>query len=348
MGNVVAMIQGLNERKTDKFIPSEEVKDGGGDPVPRLRIYPDGNQLSFSPQMTAGMKLGHLPKLARYLENRGEQASPWLKRVLSWLMPVLSWLMPRRAADLKRADAQQRQASADQEQATVDLGRFQVFDISRAETAVKDYLEEMPGGKELSARQADALVGLVSLLASYIRGGEMMDNDNSKALAALMSRTNFVHNFSLLPKKIKATFVDDKDNGPEKFADLVLRAAGRKDGGDNRLFGIPVGQGLVGQRKVTTIKLTRREWLENIPRGTDLLRSREEGHDPAYEGQEAVHKSFGSLKPEDLSSEEQKMVVVEFRRMKDKLSVEQLTPVAMAAFKLIRQLNRGEDLHYQK
>lgn len=160
-----------------------------------------------------------------------------------------------------------------------------------------------------------------------------------------MSRTDFAHNFSLLPGNIKPTF--EAEGGDKKFADLVLRVAGRTNGGDERVYPKTVAQGLASKRIVTTIMLTRRNWLENIPRNIDLLRHAKL-ENKAYDGQEAVHKSLGSLEPNQLSLEEKNMIVVELRGMTQGRTAEELRPLAMAAFKLIQQLNQGKELRYKK
>jgi hypothetical protein len=326
MGNITAMGKWLNGRKDDEFIPSEEVKEGGGEPIPDLRIYPDGDPLVIAPQLTAGMRLSELPKLARYLNSSKK----------SWAERTFPKLMAGRIAE--------------RDQAKVDLGTFYVQDnyMSAAGPAVRKYLKEHRRGR-LPAKDIEALVGLAGHLASYIdAGARFVKEGNSKAIAeSLMSRTNFAHNFSLLSDDIKATFAGDE--GATAFANLVLLVAGKKDDGDEPIFGNTVAQGMAGDRTITNIMLTRRDWLEEIPKGVDLLQH-EEKEAARYLGQEAVHKSIGSLDPKKMNAQEQeqKMIAAEFRRLKEWRSVEELAPLAIAAFRLIQQLTSGQKLRYRK
>ena len=184
----------------------------------------------------------------------------------------------------------------------------------------------------------------------------MQQGDNAKTIAGgLMARTDFARSFGLLPGPRAGTL--PRAPGP-------IRRPGPGCGGpqgnrNEKLFGAPVARGLANDRTETTILLTRGKWLrEPAAPGHDLLKNTQSLTEQEQEtvadapGALAVHKSLGALGDEDnrvtVKKEEIQLMVAELRRMKDGVPAEKLKPLAVAAFKLIDQLNQGKKLSYGK
>ncbi|MFB7508572.1 eCIS core domain-containing protein [Streptomyces broussonetiae] len=333
MDNVTAMARFLDGRQNSEYIRSEEVTAGGGTPRPNLRIYPDGNALSFAPQATLGARLERLPKLIDYLENR---------RPLSVLerVPVLG------AGRVKG----RRQASAD-----LSAGGLGDLPVARAgaDAAIAALLPQL--GFPLSGAETKALTGLVMHLAAYlIQGQNLQPGANAKSIAgALMARTDFAHSFSLLPANLTGHF----QANPDAFAALVLQGANMTGHGEERVFGNEVERGLANDRTRTTVELTRNAWLRALPSGSDLLKNWEHLTDAERntvddeDGARAVHKSLGALGAQQNlvgPQADQEAVVAELRRMKDNIPTARLKPLAVAVFTLVEQLNAQRTLRYEK
>jgi hypothetical protein len=330
MDDVTAMAGYLDGRRGDRFIPSEDVRAGGGRPVPDLRIYPDGNPLSFAPQATLGARLERLPKLVDYLANRKKMS-------LVEHIPVLN------AKPVKS----RRQASND-----LSAGGLGALPAARAgaDTAVRALL---PGlGFTVPRNDAKTLTGLVMHLAAYLLQGEALQpGANAKSVAgALMSRTDFAHGFSLLSTALKTHF----QANPDAFAALVLRAANMDNRGGERLFGNTVERGLANDRTETTITLTRSDWLRALPSGTDLLKNWEhlaptERALVDEDSARAVHKSLGALGTQQNlvgPNNDYEAVVAELRRMKDAVPTARLKQLAISVYTLVEQLNSEQKLRY--
>ncbi|MFJ3581421.1 DUF4157 domain-containing protein [Streptomyces sp. NPDC090127] len=332
MDDVTAMASYLDSRRDDRFIPSEEVLAGGGTPQPGLRIYPDKNPLSFAPQATLGARLERLPKLIDYLANRRPMGT--LERV-----PVLG-------AGRARG---RRQASTD-----LSAGGLGELPAARAgaDTAIAALLPTL--GFEVTATERKALTGLVMHLAAYlIQGQNLQAGANAKSIAgALMARTDFAHNFSLLAQNLKAHF----QGNPAEFTSLVLSAAGMDGGGSAPVFGSQVERGLANDRTRTSITLTRAQWLGGLPAGNDLLKNWDHLTAPEQgmveqDSAQAVHKSLGALGTQQNlvgPQGDQEAIVAELRRMQDNIPTRQLKPLAIAVFRLVEQLNAEQTLKYPK
>ncbi|WP_244188948.1 DUF4157 domain-containing protein [Streptomyces yokosukanensis] len=333
MDNVTAMARSLDDRRADEYIPSEEVTAGGGTPRPNLRIYPDGNALSFAPQATLGARLERLPKLIDYLGNRKPMSV--MERV-----PLLG------SSRVKGRG----QASAD-----LSAGGLGELPAARAgaDTAIRALLPQL--GFRASKSDTNALTGLVMHLAAYlIQGQNLQPGANAKSIAgALMARTDFARSFSLLPQNLKGHF----QANPETFVALVLQAADMSGRGDERVFGNQVERGLANDRTRTTVELTRAAWLGALTSGSDLLKNWDHLA-PAERtmlddepGTRAVHKSLGALGDQQNlvgPQGDQEAIVAELRRMKDNIPTANLKPLAMAVFTLVEQLNAQQTLRYEK
>ncbi|WP_399495440.1 DUF4157 domain-containing protein [Streptomyces sp. P9(2023)] len=329
MDDVTAMAQYLDGRRGETFIPSEDVRAGGGVPESLLRIYPDGNRLAFAPQATLGLRLERLPKLIDYLAN--QKPMSMLERV-----PVLG---AGRAAGRR--------------QASLDLAASGLGDLPGARAgagaAVSALLPRL--GFEVPRTGTKALTGLVTHLAAYLMQGRNIPGANAKSIAgALMARTDFAHAFKRLPQNLADHFQAD----PAAFTALVLEAAGMPGTGGERVFGNKVERGLANDRTQTTVTLTRAQWLGALPAGRDLLKNWEhlagDEREMVDQGSaEAVHKSLGALgEQQNLVGPQgdQEAVVAELRRMQDGLPAAQLKPLAVAVYELVERLNGDRTLKY--
>ena len=344
LDGITHMARYLNSRQHDAFIASEDVTAGGGDPVPQLRIYPFGGALEFAPQTTAGMRLDRLPDLIGYLSG-GDKDKPAGN--------------PVRAAVNRVSEAfthnGERRAQAKTDLYNKGLGKITEAKTG-AEQAVRAFAAATPE-LTLTATGTGSLTGLVMHLAAYVLEGQALQaGANAKSIAGgLMARTDFAYNFGLLPAGVRTWFREN----PDRFVDLVLAAAHAQGTGGQPLFGASVERGLANDRTQTTIGLTRQQWLHALPLGHDLLKNaayltdEEQGMVADEQGAEAVHKSLGALGDQDnrlttKKGEELQLLVAELRRMEDNVPAERLKPLAVAAFKLIEQLNAGKELRYAK
>ncbi|MFB7745871.1 DUF4157 domain-containing protein [Streptomyces sp. NPDC056132] len=332
----------LNGRQRDAYIPSEDVTAGGGTPERQLRIYPFGGALKFAPQTTAGVRLDRLPDLIGYLSDAQE---PEQKGIGGAVRGVYG----------KLTHTKERRAQAQRDLFGGGLGTLPAAKAG-AERAVGEFGDAAPEGISLSKTDIGGLTGLVMHLASYVLAGEELQaGANAKSIAGgLMARTDFGRHFGLLAEGGREYFTAH----PDHFVDLVLSAANREGSGGTKLFGAPVERGLANDRTQTDIALTRSQWLRAIPQGHDLLKNTQ--HLTAEErtmvddepGAQAVHKSLGALGDQDnrttVKSGELNLMVAELRRMRDGVPAEGLKPLALAAFKLIEQLNEGKKLKYAK
>ena len=343
MKSLTAMARFLNTQMGKEYILSEDVTAGGGTPERGLRIYPYRGALEFAPQTTGGFRIDQLPALLDYLTEftptHSASKVPMVPFTGAWLKQSQS----RARTDLFRTPGNMQDALIGARNAV--------------ETALKESQAGEPGArtdlKGIVAREPGArtgLEGLVALLANYlITGDRQFEGANAKSIAgALMARTDFAHNFN----QLNAGLAEPYRKQPEAFVALVLDAArrgGMTGSEGDRVFRHEVERYEAGNPTPTktTIPLTRQDWLHNIPLGTDKLK-----HPtllPATEetaaGMEGIHKSLGALGTveDQVGPEKEKMkaVVVEFRRMRDYLTVDELLPLAVAVFDLIEQVNAG-------
>ncbi|MBC3839435.1 hypothetical protein GXW82_02115 [Streptacidiphilus sp. 4-A2] len=232
------------------------------------------------------MRLDRLPDLIGYLSGEQEKKNE---------SPVGSAV--RRVSEVfTHSGARRAQAQTD-----LFAGGFGELPGARtgAEQAVRELRAAAPEGLTLTDADTGGLTGLVMHLAAYVLAGQgLQAGANAKSIAGgLMARTDFAHNFRLLPAGPQAYFREH----PDRFAALVLSAAHQNGSGDQPLFGAPVERGLANNRTQTAIRLTRQQWLQALPQGHDLLKNVSSltedertmvGDEP---GAEAVHKSLGAL-----------------------------------------------------
>ncbi|MFE3866361.1 hypothetical protein ACFXPT_39135 [Streptomyces goshikiensis] len=334
MDRITEMADYLNQQFSlghRTFVPSEELTQGGAVPVPYLRIYPFQGELSFAPQVTAGMRLDRFPELLEYLTSDPAQADMGL-----WSRLRLGFNGVR-----QRMEARSDLYSS-------------VNNIKAARSGAENSVNSLAKSLRLDSEERSSVMGLAAHLAGYLMEAEALaDGANSKSIAGgLMARTDFSHNFSLLPERVRTYFQQQ----PEEFSTLVLDAAGMLDGGGRRIFPNAVERGLAGERIAAEITLTRNKWLTGIPQGMDLLKNWEnltpEQQSHVEEASaRGVHKSLGALgSVEDRihAADERRVMVAEFRRMRDRRPSSELKPLALAVFGFIDGLNRGKALSYRK
>lgn len=320
--SITRMARYLNGRRNEPFIPSEDVTRGGGRPRPRLRIYPlERQELLFMPQVTGGLRIDSLVELLAFLAEPAPSAGS----------QAATQLFTEGRTSLTRS-------------------------LNGARLAVA-------GNPQLATMDTAGLVSLLGLIGSYLRNAAVLpDGANPKSIAGgMLARTDFVHNFSLLPHPVKLHL----QNSPAVFVSLAVASAGmnQQTGPDERVYPRTIERGPAGQRMNTTLPLTRRQWLEGMLNGSDylknwdLLRPDETLYAPAGPGvaNEAdwrvVHPSLGALVTvtDQVPTPDRSQVaalVVELRQMRGKRTVDDLEPLALSTFKLIDRLNKGKELRF--
>ncbi|MEE1782812.1 DUF4157 domain-containing protein [Streptomyces sp. SP17BM10] len=326
MGEITRVSAALDARKDDESFPLTDVQLGGFTADAGIVVFPLGGELVYAPQMTGGFKLDELPRLVKYLN------------------------VPNKKPFTTSASAFEQQKAAKDDLHTGSLGEVDQI-RKRAKEQAKRLGKDVTGGES-----TDALVGLATLVGSYlVNGDKLPPKSNSKSIAGgLMSRTSFAHNFTLLPRALRVHFREH----PDEFAAFILRAAGF-DPGDKQAPVYPntVEHGDAGDRRERAIPLTRYAWLVGMPAGKDLLRkytnlNTVEQADVTEDDWVHIHGSLGALGSVDdrvgpLGAQELALVA-ELRRMKDGLRTASLTPLTVAAFDLVQLLNAGSSLKYRK
>ncbi|WP_293112763.1 DUF4157 domain-containing protein, partial [Moorena sp. SIO4G3] len=335
MTNLTKMVHQFNSKKDDESIKLDEIGSiaGGGTKAKQnLVIYPEGgSEMVFEPQTTVGIGIDKLGKLLQYVSDDKkhllESKSTFQKR-------------QQAKADLFGAGGLDTLVTAD----------------ARAKTVVKAFEKTLPPKiKTISSKE---LQGLITLLASYLKNASNLgDQGNAKSIAgALMARTDFAHNFKLMPNDYQQYFKKQ----PQKFVDLVLEGANMPGTSDQKVYPNTVARGSVNARSVREISLTKQMWLENITQGVDLLKHYSNLSDEAKavpgvteEDWQGFHRSLGALgSVEDEVGHDRnrtKALVVEFRRMFfGEMKEADLKPTAKAVYELVEQLNANQRLKYNK
>ena len=332
LGRITEMADYLNSKQRADYIPSEQVTAGGGKPVPQLRIYPHGGELLFAPQTTAGLRIDQLADLIDFIES--ERVTP--KESLAARAGTRLGLRPGTTGERPRV-------------------RSDLFTEKLPQLVSSKQAADAAIGTQFADADKKGLVGLMSLLGSYLRFGDTLeDGANAKSIAGgLMSRTDFAHNFSLLTETVRQHYRDN----PDEFVRLALASAGLDaNTAGERIFRNSVERGLAGSRVTTQIELTRRDWLVNITQGSDLLKNwkhlgTEEQGMVNQEQAEAIHTSLGAMgTTQDKVGPDDGVLalIAELRQMRRNLKAKDLKPVAVATFDLIEQLNLGKDLVYRR
>ncbi|MBD1859846.1 MULTISPECIES: DUF4157 domain-containing protein [Leptolyngbya] len=339
MTNLTAMVHQFNGLKNQEEIKLDElggIQGGGVKAKGGLVIYPEvGKEMIFEPQTTTGIKIDQLPKLLEYLNDQTEHWYEWESTFLK-RKQAKSDLFGQGGLDkLVAADASAKVAIAQFKQTVLPQHAPQLVRTSTKE-----------------------LEGLAILLASYLKTADTLPaKSNAKSIAeGLMSRTDFAHNFKLLPPAYQQFFSEN----PQQFVNLMLDAAEMKGTGGNKVYTNTVERGGVDNRVEKVIPLTRQQWLENIPSGVDLLKHYSNLSNEAKEIEgvseddwNPIHKSLGALGSVDdqvgAPGKQTDALVVEFRRMfGGNMTEADLLPTAKAIYALVDQLNKNENLKYEK
>ncbi|MEL6179749.1 MAG: hypothetical protein AAFS10_12390, partial [Myxococcota bacterium] len=181
------------------------------------------------------------------------------------------------------------------------------------------------------------LEGLIGLVANYLlNGSTIADGANAKEIAApFLSRTHFGDNFRLLPAGLQDYFAEH----PEAFIAIALDAAGMGGAGGATVYANPTERGSAGHRIKEQCPTTRQQWLTGITQGNDLLTHAD------TDSRRMVHKSLGAVAAdaeEDMvgpAGKKELAAIVELRKCRQNMSLEELRPVALAAFDLFEQIN---------
>jgi hypothetical protein len=180
---------------------------------------------------------------------------------------------------------------------------------------------------------SDELRGLLTLIATYlISGAASRGQAYVKGIAPILARTDFATMYAQLPAAEQVNFKED----PKIFVDLALHAAGMPptDG--------PVVAGSIGtaQPRINIQHVTRRTWLAGMVAGTDLMSGAGyRQYDWGRTDNTELASEFESMGSLGAKTDPGDMPIVELRRMKKTIPVEQWAAMAQAAFEVIRQAN---------
>ncbi|WP_436845404.1 eCIS core domain-containing protein [Streptomyces cinerochromogenes] len=258
--------------------------------------------ITANPQTTAGVRLSRIPQLIHEItpspQPAGEQAPPH----------------PMSQMDLKKVQA----TAAQRVNAFLGNGfRVPSADPSRA-----------------PAEPSDRLRGLLTLIATYLIGGDASRGEAYlKGIAPLLARTDFAAMYAQLPQEERENFAGD----PEIFADVALRAAGLPTAD------APVYAGNIGAGSQVNIRhLTRRIWLRGMVGGEDLMSAAGyRNHDWGRTDNDQLATEFESMGSYGAQTDPGNMPILELRRMRKNVPHQEWAQLALAAFDIIRQVNNG-------
>ncbi|MDR6240675.1 hypothetical protein [Aureibacter tunicatorum] len=185
-----------------------------------------------------------------------------------------------------------------------------------------------------------ALEGLLLMIGFYLYQSIEEVQEYPKSFTALLSRTDFSRQFSILPRRIQALL---SDNDFSLWLDIT--------GGLNDLLGCgALSQPFFArgtdcyfeddERSRRMCELSREEWLENIPKGKDLLTSRNYPNRKHANGLGALG-AMGGMTDSVGSMTREHGSIIEFRNTKQPLTHKEWKPFAQKAFKYIYALNKG-------
>ena len=168
---------------------------------------------------------------------------------------------------------------------------------------------------------SEQLVGLLALMLNYVYVGRDSLNNSKGIATGFMSRSDFSHNFGLLPEHERDWFVED----PTRLSALVGTITGLDMGTNVFAKGFKTRE---ADTEVHTVDVTRAQWFEGIVEGTDLL---------THAANDLIHKSLGGLgdvnaKRRGEDEEEIEAVIVELRRMADGLKTSEWKALALRGF----------------
>jgi hypothetical protein len=209
-----------------------------------------------------------------------------------------------------------------------------------AQQALQNFLKSQHGKLFGLTTTSQKLLGLVTLLASYLIRGEEEKLSYAKNIAILMARTDFATQFKLLLPDERAYF---KANDGAAFVDLVLQAAGLPGTGAQPLF--KQGLNYDVNKKDLLNDLTRGKWLGGIALGVDYLTKKNIGQERGKE-----MESLGALgkKTEKVGKDKANAPIFELRRIKQSVPYTDWPNLALDIFDYVRALNSGGSATYQR
>ncbi|UBF23960.1 DUF4157 domain-containing protein [Kovacikia minuta CCNUW1] len=211
--------------------------------------------------------------------------------------------------------------------------------IEEAATRAKDAMSSIP------TAQSDVpnLEGFLTLILTYILMGDKVYEyaergikgplSISKSIAPLMARTNFAFMFNQTFPTLEE--FNQLFASPDDWAEFVLKASGVEDGPLFK-YGFYKTDKETGKevlQKPEDIGLERRDWIQGMAIGTDLL---------TKAANPLIHKSLGALDRGDKvgpGSQATEIPIFELRRMQTGQPYENWKPLAVSVFQLIRRLN---------
>ena len=274
-----------------------------------------GGTLAAEPQVTAGVRLDQIGPMLESLEKRrpSESDQEWGRR------------------DELKASLFGKSAGGEQALLAASPGEVRNA-VGRLRTRV--------GRNDIGSQD---LVGMVSIIRSYLKKGEAKIGAYPKTLAPLLARTDFGSMFKMLPEPDLTYF----RTWPQYFVDLALDAAGLAAGaalpvfaGGIDIWGIPQQQGAWISQHLQVV--TRQAWLTGMVSGTDLLTK---ANFPGWWGD--YLESMGSLgsaadtvgKKRRKGSTETKGAVIEFRRLRGGQRYDTWAASALQIFDYFAALN---------
>jgi len=190
------------------------------------------------------------------------------------------------------------------------------------------------------ATTSQKLLGLVTLLASYLIRGDEQTLSYAKNIAILMARTDFATQFKqLLPEEQQYL----KAGNGAAFVNLVLDAAGLAGTEATPLF--RQGLNYAPNKKNLLDDLTRGKWLRGIAKGTDYLTKKNIGQKRGGE-----MESLGALgkKTEKVGNDRKAAPIFELRRIKQSVPYTDWPNLALDIFDYLRALNTGAGATYSR
>ncbi|BDD06152.1 hypothetical protein [Aureibacter tunicatorum] len=210
----------------------------------------------------------------------------------------------------------------------------------RRQLMLKEVAEVVEGMKnEYPVLENNDLCGLIKLIGHYLISAHGVVYSYPKNFSSLLLRTDFAAMFESLPSLLKRYLRNHNQIIWMTVVDEMNRRLGL-DGIHTRLFRYGVYRGMPLSHRNILGSLSKRDWLENIPQGRDLLTSEHfSNRQRAYE-----LESLGSYGDKmDMVGEEQnkKAPIIEFRNLRDTMSFKKWKSFAQECFRYVAAVNNG-------
>jgi hypothetical protein len=198
-------------------------------------------------------------------------------------------------------------------------------------------------------KNTKALEGLLSMIGLYLGLGDKISAGASypKAIAAIMARTDFAAMFTLLPQDQKILLT----KGDNLYWFELVGMANPGLNLSAQLFkGAPWLQ-----------ELYRDDWLENIPKGTDIVG--QSGYQQLANamlptagiattgtmlGESHLLESMGSMGEKTEGDGDRRLAIFELRAIPDYFPYDQIGQISRAVAKYIAGLNKGKSVTFER